>query len=60
MGGVISLDYFLIPILEIVMFLFDVVPYSRFWTYSFIPTGLVKLVVHRTLLEKNNLYKSKS
>ena len=61
MGGAFSiLDYFLIPLLEGVLHLYNVVPFSTFWTYKVVTTGLIKLVVHRVVLEKNNLYRSES
>ena len=58
MGGVIS--FFLVPICEAILVAYSIVPFSVFWTYKFIPTGLLKLIIHRYVLNKNNLYRSKS
>lgn len=63
MGGMISIpesiwNFALIPVLEWILVLYDVVPFSTYWTYSFVPTGLIKLIVHRTVLERRNLYKT--
>lgn len=66
MGGIISTvirvlqlpDFILVPIYEGIVFLYSVVPYSRYWTYKNVITGLIKLIVHRTVLEKNNLYRA--
>lgn len=52
-----KLDFFLLPFLEGVLILYNVVPFSRFWTYRFWPTGILKLVIHRKILEKCNLYR---
>jgi hypothetical protein len=58
MGQIISTDFIVIPLLEAILVLYNVVPFSNFFTYRFVPTGLVKLVVHRVLLEKLNLYRA--
>jgi len=58
MGSVISTDFILIPLLEALLVLYNVVPFSRFWTYYFVPTGLIKLVAHRKVLERLNLYRT--
>lgn len=58
MGGVISLEYFLIPIFEAVLVIYSIVPFSVFWTYKFVLTGLIKLVVHRYVLDRKNLYRT--
>lgn len=60
MGNIIPapvVDFFLIPILQGILVIFNIVPFSRFWTYEFVPTALIKLIVHRTVLEKLNLYR---
>ena len=56
MDGVIStlVCYFLKAILVIL----DALPFSRFWTCRFIPTGVIKILVHRAVLERKNIYKS--
>lgn len=52
------IDFFLVPFLRLVLAVYDIVPFSNFWKYKFVPTGLIKLIVHRTILEKRNLYKA--
>lgn len=58
MGSLISTDFVILPLLEAILVLYNVVPFSKFWTYYFVPTGLIKLVVHRKLMEKYNLYRA--
>lgn len=56
MGQIISIDYILVPLLEAILYIYSVAPFSDFFTYRFVPTGLLKLITHRTVLEKRNLY----
>ena len=56
MGQIISSDSILIPLLEAILAFYNVVPFSNFFTYEFVPTGIFKLAVHRILLQKYNLY----
>mmetsp|Transcript_8657 Transcript_8657/g.16135 ORF Transcript_8657/g.16135 Transcript_8657/m.16135 type:complete len:658 (-) Transcript_8657:209-2182(-) len=56
MGSFLS-RFVLVPALKGILRLYNIVPFSRFWTYDFVPTGLIKLIVHRTILQKENLYK---
>jgi len=60
MGNSISsvTDFFLIPLYRAILYLYDIVPFSRFWTYRVTLTGLIHLVLHRSLLEKLNLYRA--
>ena len=58
MGAVVS--YFAIPICEAILVAYSIAPFSTFWTYVFVPTGLLKLIIHRYVLNSNNLYRSKS
>lgn len=56
MGQIISLDFIIIPLCEAIVYVFSVIPFSNFFTNTFVPTGLVKLIAHRVILEKLNLY----
>ena len=56
MGQIISLDFIIIPLCEAIVYVFSVIPFSNFFTNTFVPTGLVKLIAHRIILEKLNLY----
>lgn len=59
MGQITSmLEFVTIPLYEAALVLYNLVPFSTFWTYKFVPTGLLKLVIHRTVLEKQNLYRA--
>mmetsp|Transcript_10722 Transcript_10722/g.18263 ORF Transcript_10722/g.18263 Transcript_10722/m.18263 type:complete len:894 (-) Transcript_10722:135-2816(-) len=56
MGSVLS--YFLVPICEAILVAYSIAPFSTFWTDVFVPTGLIKLVIHRYVLNQNNLYRT--
>mmetsp|Transcript_16168 Transcript_16168/g.34943 ORF Transcript_16168/g.34943 Transcript_16168/m.34943 type:complete len:655 (+) Transcript_16168:228-2192(+) len=57
MGNLFSIDV-LLPALKAILRIYDIVPFSNFWTYRFVPTGLIKLIVHRAVMGKENLYKA--
>ncbi len=64
MGGIIgkllgpTLErYLILPLLQGILVLYDISPVSNWMTYRFILTGLIKLVVHRAVLDRQNLYK---
>mmetsp|Transcript_10143 Transcript_10143/g.15567 ORF Transcript_10143/g.15567 Transcript_10143/m.15567 type:complete len:895 (+) Transcript_10143:59-2743(+) len=61
MGGLISTfltDNIFVPLAEGILILYDILPYSSWFTYVFFPTGLIHLLVHRYVLDKRNLYKA--
>jgi len=59
MGDIVS-KYVLVPLLEGILLLYNIVPFSNYFTYRNMITGLIKLVVHRALLNRRNLYKGNS
>lgn len=59
MGSFLS-RFVVLPVLKGILRIYDIVPFSNYWTYQFVPTGLIKLVVHRAVLSRENLYKGMS
>ncbi len=59
MGDIVS-KYAFVPLLESILLLYDIIPFSNYFTYRNMLTGLIKLVVHRAVLNRRNLYKGKS
>ena len=59
MGAFLS-RFVLVPVLKGIRRIYDIVPFSNYWTYTNMLTGLIKLVVHRAVLSRENLYKGVS
>ncbi len=59
MGAFLS-RFVLVPVLKGILRIYDIVPFSNYWTYTNMLTGLIKLVVHRAVLSRENLYKGVS
>jgi len=57
MGAFLS-RFVLVPVLKGILRIYDIVPFSNYWTYTNMLTGLIKLVVHRAVLSRENLYKA--
>lgn len=59
MGAFLS-RFVLVPVLKGILRIYDIVPFSNYWTFTNMLTGLIKLVVHRAVLSRENLYKGVS